>query len=170
MTGDDDLQVRTTQRITALPPFVLGVKVPRYLPNAGAIDPEIVALDAEGHEVAGLPMTVRLVHRQWNALLQASDFAQGSAKYETQVLDETVAERRITSGAAALPVHFDAPEAGVYIVELEAADKVGRRQIGEGGFVHGRRHAGDVVAPAGADRDGDRRQGIATRRARPPRW
>ncbi len=129
VTGDDDLQVRTTQRITALPPFVLGVKVPRYLPNAGAIDPEIVALDAEGHEVAGLPMTVRLVHRQWNALLQASDFAQGSAKYETQVLDETVAERRITSGAAALPVHFDAPEAGVYIVELEAADKVGRRQI-----------------------------------------
>ncbi len=128
VTGDDDLQVRSTQRITALPPFVLGMKVPRYLATTGAIDPELVALDAEGHEVAGLAMTVRLVHRQWNALLQASDFAQGSAKYETQVLDETVEERQVSSGAAAVPVHFDVREAGVYIVALEAADKIGRRQ------------------------------------------
>jgi uncharacterized protein YfaS (alpha-2-macroglobulin family) len=30
VTGDDDLQVRSTQHIVALPPFVLGVKVPRY--------------------------------------------------------------------------------------------------------------------------------------------
>ena len=128
VTGDDDLQVRSTQRITALPPFVLGVKVPRYLPRAGAIDAEIVALDADGQEEAGLPMTVRLVHRQWNSMLQASDFAQGAAKYETQVLDETVEERHATSGGAAIPVHFDVREAGVYIVEVEAADKVGRRQ------------------------------------------
>ena len=128
VTGDDDLQVRSTQRITALPPFVLGVKVPRYVPQPGALDPEIVALDGEGHEVAGLAMTVRLVHRQWNSLLQASDFAQGAAKYTTQVLDETVEERHVTSGAAAVPVHFDVKEAGVYLVELEAADKVGRQQ------------------------------------------
>ena len=128
VTGDDDLQVRSTQRITALPPFVLGVKVPRYVARPGAIDAEIVALDADGHETAGLPLTVRLVHRQWNSLLQASDFAQGAAKYETQVLDETVEERHASSGAAPLPVHFDVREAGVYIVELEAADQVGRRQ------------------------------------------
>lgn len=128
VTGDDDLQVRSTQRITALPPFVLGVKVPRYVARPGAIDADLVALDAEGHEVAGLPMTVRLVHRQWNSLLQASDFAQGAAKYTTQVLDETVEERRITSGTAPLAAHFDVREAGVYIVELEAADKVGRQQ------------------------------------------
>ncbi len=51
-------------------------------------------------------MTVKLIHRQWNSVLEASDFAQGSAKYQTQVLDETVAERQVTSGAAAHPVHF----------------------------------------------------------------
>ena len=123
-----------------------------------------------GTRSPGLAMTVRLVHRQWNSLLQASDFAQGSAKYETQVMDETVEERQVTSGAAAMPVHFDVREAGVYIVELEAADKVGRRQIGEGRSVHGRRHAGDLVAPAGADGDGQHRQATATRPARPPRW
>ncbi len=128
VTGDDDAQVRATQRISALPPFVLGVKVPRYLPQAGAIEPSLVALDGEGKPVVGLAMTVRLVHRQWNSVLQASDFAQGSAKYQTQILDETVAERRITSTEAAQPMRFDVPEAGVYVVELEATDKAGRRQ------------------------------------------
>ncbi len=128
VTGDDDIQVRGTQRVTALPPFVLGVKVPRYVDHLGALDADIVALDGEGHEVSGLPMTVKLIHRQWNSVLQASDFAQGSAKYQTQVIDETVAERQVASGAAPVPVHFGVSEAGVYIVELTAADKVGRTQ------------------------------------------
>ncbi len=128
VTGDDDLQVRSTQHVVALPPFVLGVKVPRYLPQIGAIDPEIVALDGAGHEVQGLAMTVRLIHRQWNSVLQASDFAQGSAKYQTQMIDETAAEREVTSGAAPQTVHFGAAEAGVYLVEVTATDKVGRTQ------------------------------------------
>ena len=129
VTGDDDIQVRGTQRITALPPFVLGLKVPRYIPQLGAIDPEVLALDGEGKPVEGLAMTLRLVHRQWNSVLQASDFAQGAARYQTQVIDETVAERRVTSGADAAPMHFGVSEAGVYLVELEAEDKAGRRQI-----------------------------------------
>ena len=77
VTGDDDLQVRSTQRITALPPFVLGVKQLRYQPGTGAIDPEVIALDGEGHPVKDLALTVKLIHRQWNAMLQASDFARG---------------------------------------------------------------------------------------------
>ncbi len=128
VTGDDDMQVRGVQRVTALPPFVLGVKVPRYVDKLGALDPEIVALDGEGHEVSGLAMNVKLIHRQWNSVLEASDFAQGTAKYQTQVLDETVAERKVTSGATAQPVHFGVDEAGVYLVEVTAADKVGRTQ------------------------------------------
>ena len=128
VTGDDDLQVRATQRIDALPPFVLGVKAPRYLPQAGSIDPEVVAVDADGRELAGVDMTVRLIHRQWNSTLQASDFAQGSAKYKTDVMDETVEERRVTSTDAVQRLHFDAKDAGVYLVEMQAADKAGRTQ------------------------------------------
>ncbi len=128
VTGDDDQQVRGVQRVTALPPFVLGVKVPRYVDHLGALDPEVVALDGEGHEVSGLAMTVKLIHRQWNSVLEASDFAQGSAKYQTQVLDETAAERQVTSGATSQPVHFGVAEAGVYLVEVTATDKAGRTQ------------------------------------------
>jgi uncharacterized protein YfaS (alpha-2-macroglobulin family) len=128
VTGDDDIQVRGVQRVNALPPFVLGVKVPRYLPQVGAIDPDIIALDGDGKPVVGLPMTVKLIHRQWNSILQASDFAQGSAKYQTQVIDETVEERKLTSTADAQTMHFGVSEAGVYLVEVTAADKVGRTQ------------------------------------------
>jgi uncharacterized protein YfaS (alpha-2-macroglobulin family) len=46
----------------------------------------------------------------------------------TQVIDETVEERQIASTDDVQHLHFDAPEAGVYIVELEAADRIGRRQ------------------------------------------
>ncbi len=129
VTGDDDMQVRATQRITVLPPFVLGLKVPRYIPTVGSIDPEVLALDGDAKPVAGLKMTVRLVHRQWNPVLVASDFAQGSAKYDTQTIDDTVAEQAVTSGTNPATLHFPIKEAGVYLVELEAEDKVGRRQL-----------------------------------------
>jgi len=128
VTGDDDIQVRAVQRITALPPFVLGIKMPRYIPQPGAIDAEALALDGEGKPVPSLKVTARLIHRQWNSILQASDFAQGAAKYETQVLDETVTERHFTAGTEAEKLHFDVKDAGVYVVEVEAADKAGRTQ------------------------------------------
>ena len=128
VTGDDDIQVRGVQKINALPPFVLGVKVPRYIAQVGEIAPDIIALDGDGKPVAGLAMTVKLIHRQWNSILEASDFAQGSAKYQTQVIDDTVEERKLNSAAEAQTQHFGAKEAGVYLVEVTAADKVGRTQ------------------------------------------
>lgn len=128
VTGDDDMQVRGVQRVVALPPFVLGLKQPRYLPNAGGVDPELVALDGEGKAVTGLPIVVKLIHRQWTSTLQASDFAQGSAKYQTDIVDDVVEERRVTSGADPVPLHFGASEAGVYLVEATATDKAGRSQ------------------------------------------
>ncbi len=128
VTGDDDLQVRSTQQVLALPPFVLGVKVARYLPQAGAIDPEILAINAEGKPLAGLTMTARLIRRNWNSVLQASDFSQGAAHYVTEVVEETVEERQITSADDVQKLHFEARDAGVYVVELEAEDQIGRKQ------------------------------------------
>ncbi|EHL99713.1 alpha-2-macroglobulin family protein [Acetobacteraceae bacterium AT-5844] len=128
VTGDDDIQVRSTQNVVALPPFVLGLKVPRYIAQAGAIDAEALAVDAEGKALPGIAITARLIRRNWNSVLQASDFSQGSARYVTQVVDETVEERRVTSTEDAQALRFEAQEAGVYLVELEAEDRTGRRQ------------------------------------------
>lgn len=128
VTGDDDLQVRSITTVNAVPPFVLGLKVPRYVPTPGAIEPEILAVDGNGDPVAGLEMTARLIHRNWTSTLQASDFSQGSAKYVTQVMDETVLERKITSTSDIQTLALEAKDAGVYVVQLEASDRIGRRQ------------------------------------------
>lgn len=128
VTGDDGQQIRSVAEIPALPPFVLGVKMPRYLARSGTIGAELLALDAAGKPAPGLDMTVRLIKRDWTSVLQASDFTQGSAKYATQEVDRTVDERRVASGAAAQAVNFPATEAGVYVLEVTAADRLGRRQ------------------------------------------
>jgi len=128
VTGDDDIQVRNLRSVVALPAFVLGVKVPRYVARSGTVEPDILAVNALGEPLAGVPMTVRFIRRNWVSTLQASDFSQGAAKYVTQVVDETVVERKLISTAEPQRLSLDAREAGVYLVQVEAADRVGRRQ------------------------------------------
>ena len=115
--------------VPALPPFVLGVNMPRYLAHPGSIAADLLALDAAGKPRAGIDMTVRLIKRDWNSVLQASDFTQGTAKYVTQEIDRTVEERHVTSTDAAQTLNFAASEAGIYVVEVTAADRLGRRQM-----------------------------------------
>lgn len=129
VTGEDDIQVRNITNVVALPAFVLGVKIPRYLPKGGTVEPDVLAVDATGQPLAGLDMTVRFIKRNWTSLLQASDFSQGSAKYVTQIIDETLVERKVTSTKEALRLAFEAREAGVYLVQVEASDRIGRRQL-----------------------------------------
>ncbi|MFO1371523.1 MAG: MG2 domain-containing protein [Candidatus Competibacteraceae bacterium] len=128
VTGPDEMQARYTLPVVALPPFVLGVKLPRYFTEADAVEPEILVADPDGKPLAGRAVTVRLIKRNWNSILQASDFSQGAAKYVTEVIEETVSETTLTSTSDVQKLHLPLREAGVYLVQLEAADRLGRRQ------------------------------------------
>ncbi|MFT4098477.1 MAG: MG2 domain-containing protein [Rhodoblastus sp.] len=128
VTGDDDTEVRNVVNIVATPPFALGVKTPRYVEKPGAIEPQIIAVDGKGDAVEGLDMNVRFIRRNWVSTLQASDFSQGAAKYVTQTIDDTLVERKVTSVKDAQKLSFEAKEAGVYLVQVEAYDRIGRRQ------------------------------------------
>ncbi|HEY8138901.1 MAG TPA: MG2 domain-containing protein, partial [Methylocystis sp.] len=128
VTGDDGIEVRNVQNVIAVPPFVLGVKTPRYVARPGAITPELIAINGKGEAVEGLEMTLRFIKRNWISTLQASDFAQGAAKYVTQVQDETLLERKVASAKEAQRIELEAKDAGVYVVQLEAYDHIGRRQ------------------------------------------
>jgi uncharacterized protein YfaS (alpha-2-macroglobulin family) len=128
VTGDDDKTVTNTQDVVALPSFVLALQAPRYLPNANAIPIQVLMVDAAGKPLAGRPITLRLLRRQWSSILQASDFSNGQAKYQTVVVDEKLIERTVTSGADAVKLNLPIDKAGVYIVQLEAADALGRLQ------------------------------------------
>lgn len=124
----DEQTVTATRQVTAVPSFVIGVRVPRYFERAGRISPRVVLLGPDEKPLAGQRVTARLVARQWHSYLRASDFSDGVARYVTEVVDETIAESTLTSGAAPVEVTFDLPAAGVYLVQLEAHDRLGRAQ------------------------------------------
>ncbi len=129
VTGDDDQTVTSTTRVLALPPFVLGLKVPRFLEQASAIPVELLVADSEGELLADHEVTVRLLHRQWHSRLQAGDFSDGVARYVTDVVDEPVSEQVIRSGQQPGSLSLPIERAGVYVVELEAHDRMGRVQV-----------------------------------------
>jgi len=124
----DDQTVTATQQVVAVPPFLVGVAVPRYLERAESVRPKVLVIGPDERPLAGQEVTVRLLHRQWHSYLRASDFTDGVARYVTEVVDEKVAETRVTSGAEAIEVPLELAEAGVYVVELEAHDRLGRAQ------------------------------------------
>ncbi|MBN2800954.1 MAG: alpha-2-macroglobulin [Deltaproteobacteria bacterium] len=131
VTGDDDQTVTATQRVPVLPPFVLGLKAPRVLESAKALPLQIVAAGPKGELIAGQEITVRLKLRQWHSHLQASDFTSGEARYVTDVVDEPVLERVVHSAGEPLSLELPLQRAGVYLVELEARDRLGRAQVVE---------------------------------------
>ena len=128
VVGDDDQTVTNSQEILALPPFVLGVKVPRFIEHGDKIEPQVLVEDAQGKPLAGQKVTVRLIRRQWNSILQASDFTQGQAKYVTEVIEDKVGETTITSESSPSKLSFPIQGAAVYVVEVESQDKLGRLQ------------------------------------------
>lgn len=128
VTGDDDQTVTATKRVVALPAFTLGLEVPRYLETATTIPVEVQALGPDGKPLAGKDVTVRLLRREWHSVLQASDFSEGKARYVTDVVDEKAEERAVRTTAEPTKLTLPIDRAGVWVVEVEGHDKLGRLQ------------------------------------------
>lgn len=129
VVGADDQTVTATQQLVCLPPFLLGLKVPRYIEEAETINGNLVVVGIDDQLVAGQEVTVRLLHRQWHSYLKASDFSDGVARYITDVVDEPVMETKVISTEEPLDLSLPIEQAGVYVVEIEARDKLGRAQV-----------------------------------------
>jgi uncharacterized protein YfaS (alpha-2-macroglobulin family) len=129
VTGADDQTVTANLTVRTVPPFVLGLQAPRWLEDVASIPAQVVALGPDGAPLPGLALTVRTIHRQWHSVLQQSDFTTGEARYLTDVVDVPHGETKVTSGAAPVAVSLPAPEPGVWLVEVEARDALGRVQV-----------------------------------------
>src|SRR4029078_6045410 len=64
VTGDDDQTVTSTRQVAAVPPLLVGLKVPRFVEGPGTLKPEILVLGPDDKPRAGVKVTLRLVHRQ----------------------------------------------------------------------------------------------------------
>ncbi|MBI2215046.1 MAG: alpha-2-macroglobulin [Acidobacteria bacterium] len=129
VTGPDDQPVTVTRIFPALPPFVLGLKTPRFLERAKSIPLELLVAGPDGQLIGGQDVTVRLVRREWHSHLQRSDFSEGIARYITDVVDVKVSETKVKSGNEPLSLPLAIDRAGVYVVEIESHDRLGRAQV-----------------------------------------
>ncbi len=128
VTGPDEQPVTSATEVKALPPFVLGLKVPRYLEKATELKAELVAVGIDDKPLKDQEVRVRLLRRVWHSTLRETSFATGQAKYQTEQEDLQVAEKTLKSTEAPLSQTFPITDSGVYVVELFARDKLGRVQ------------------------------------------
>ncbi len=129
VTGPDNQPVSAVRNVKALPPFILGMKLKRYLEHATAIRPKIIAVGVDDKDLGGQKVVVELYKRIWRSTLRETHFASGQAKYVTEQDDVKLLTKTIVTNAASpvvpvLPIHG----AGVYLVKLVARDKLGRLQ------------------------------------------
>ncbi len=128
VTGPDDQPITAATEVKALPPFVLGLKVPRYLEKASELKAEVVAVGIDDKPLKGQEVRVRLLRRVWHSTLRETSFATGQAKYQTEQEDLQVAEKTLKTLETPLSQVFPLTESGVFVVELLARDKLGRVQ------------------------------------------
>ena len=126
--GADEQTVTAAKLVSAAPAFVLGLKLERFLKDTLTINPEVLVLDHAGKPLSGLEFHLRLMQRQWHSYLKESDFTTGKAEYVTDVVDVPVIQETLISTAEPMTLSFPVEAAGVYIVEIAAQDRLGRRQ------------------------------------------
>ncbi len=126
--GADKQTVTAVKEIKSYSPFLLGLKCSRLIKNKMVIEPEIVVLNHKGELHKEKNITVTLYHRQWHSHLKESDFTTGKTRYITDVVDKKLSSETIRFKGKKLKIPFNVKEAGVYLVEISARDKLGRRQ------------------------------------------
>ena len=126
--GADEQTVTAVKNIVAAPAFILGIKLERFLKDTLILNPEVLALDHAGEPLEGFEFDLRLMHRQWHSYLKESDFTTGKAEYVTDVVDVPLTQRTLTSTAEPVTLSLPVEAAGVYVVEISAQDRLGRRQ------------------------------------------
>ncbi len=128
VTGDDEQTVSSTYDVIALPAFVLGLKVERFIQKGNVISPQILALDVEQKLMPGVEVTVRIIKREWHSHLRESPLSDGKPDYITEQVDTTLEETVVKSEKEIKELNFKVPASGIYLVELEARDELGRVQ------------------------------------------
>ncbi len=127
--GADEQTVTATKSVIALPAFSLGLQVQRYIRGEKIIRPKILILGVDEKPLEGKEVTVRLFSREWHSHLQEADLFEGRAKYVTDEVDTEIWTTTLMSGPGPDSLEIPVDRAGVYIIKLEARDKLGRAQV-----------------------------------------
>ena len=167
--GDRDALGRRPAAVRARPQ---GAALPRARDRRRTAAPAASwCVGPDDQPIAGQEVTVRLIQRQWHALSARQRLLRrrGPLRHRSggrEGLERQVDERRRRAQA----IELELPEAGVYVVELEAHDRLGRAQTVAVDLFAG---GGEPVAwakPASRGLPGHPRQGEATSPATARGW
>jgi uncharacterized protein YfaS (alpha-2-macroglobulin family) len=85
------------------------------MPTCSPIDKpatvDVVSVDPKGVVVPNVPVTLSLIHVQWNSVRRAE--GSGFYTWETERIETSVGEWNTTTGSAPVPVKVTLPEAGI---------------------------------------------------------
>ena len=128
VTGNDGRTVTSTRQVLGLPAFALGLKVPSVVRIGRHVDAALAVVAPDGALLAKQRVVLRLLRREWHAHLRAGDRTSSAAKYVTEHVDSVVSEQTLVSDAKPSEFRFEVPQAGVYLLEAQARDRLGRIQ------------------------------------------
>lgn len=130
--GPDGRSVSGYKSIRVLPPFAIGVRIPqRFKLQGKTIKTQLIAVGIHGQNVPGIQLKSQLFRREWHAQLMETDFVQGKAQYKTEVVDTPVGQCTAQTQNKAVGCTYTASKGGVYVLRVQARDKMGRLQTVE---------------------------------------
>ena len=133
-----------------LPPFVLGLKVPRYLERAKRIDAESSSSGRTASSLAGQEVTVRLLHRRVALAPAGERLLRRRRALRDRRRRREGQETKVKSGAEPLAAEA-ADRAGGRLRRRARGARPARPRAGRGGRpLRGRRGAGDLAKPVDA--------------------
>ncbi|MDB9744174.1 MG2 domain-containing protein, partial [Fibrobacterales bacterium] len=128
VTDVDQQTASDVKSVVSLPPFVLGLKLNRHIRSSKDIAFKLAAIGVDEKALKNQSVHIHLKKMSWVSYLQETDFAKGKPKYVTEENIFTIEERDLKTKSKALEVVFKNQEPGVYILEIDSKDKLGRLQ------------------------------------------
>jgi hypothetical protein len=106
-------------------PWYIGVRRPAFFADvATGTSVDVVAVNHQGTAVAGIAVTLSLVHVQWNSIQRAE--GSGYYSWETERIETPAGEWPVTTAMTPVTLKIPLPEGGSYLLRAIAHDPDGR--------------------------------------------
>lgn len=127
VTDTNNQTILSRHTVTALPPFVLGMRTQRHITSGSAISARVVMIDINNDSLlSGQKIDAALKKVSWNLNLTDSYFSFGKPEYITTESVELINQTSIVTEDKPVIVEFKNNKPGVYILELSSTDHLGR--------------------------------------------
>lgn len=92
----------------------------------------VVTVRPSGEAVAGIPLRIRILKREWHSVRKAS--ARGGFEWQSETIDSVIVTDSVTSDSKPLARSFAPEHSGLYVIEVSASDRRGNAIMSDAYF------------------------------------